>query len=789
MADDGSIGTLVLHITAEGASFTKELSDASGEMEGFGSTVVGAFTEIAAGAAVGVAALAAAAVAVASFVEEQAKMSLELTNTAAAMGVTTDTYQTLMNVGKETGAGADQLARSVFKLHQTIEEANEGNTKYQLSLAALGLDYKTLKDETPEQQLQAVASAFEAAGDRGAAYQAIMEILGSRSAPRMQEALKLIATDGLAGLTNAMKENGQIMSTELIAKLDEAQKNIEKFEEKWTVLKGELAGGVVGAVDEARLISTPDADLKSVQDITDKIAILKTRIADVQKETQGSWFSALFTGTGGAIDTMQTSVKELQDRLDAMNASQTAAATSHQKELAAASAAQDALAKQLTAQINATTNLGSTWDAEAKQLTDKQHLYESLTAVIDNQVTHLGQLDDMKQKGIITDKQANTLADQLSKTIVDSTQAIDGLVAKYNELANPALKFQNEITSINAMLKDGKITYNVAQVAIDQLNRSIDQIDRTRQFQSLTDLQRILADVDKNVRDVVSSANTFVASSADKGTKELTGDSTIDALITSQNQELTLTNTYNAQKLQLQKAYDTTVMNANKANDAATKKQYQDQATQLQALMLESDDRYLARVQAVQTARTHILVQAASSTFDSLASVMSDAFGKQSAAYKIAFGISKAFAIADSLISIQQGIAKAYTLGWPAGIVAAASIAAQTASIISNISAVALTFEGGGYTGGGVRGGGLDGHGGFMAMLHPQEQVIDLTKGQSPAADESGGNTHINITQQFTGGVTKSDLQASQEATKQNTIKAVMDGVQRGGQFRRALQR
>jgi hypothetical protein len=34
-------------------------------------------------------------------------------------------------------------------------------------------------------------------------------------------------------------------------------------------------------------------------------------------------------------------------------------------------------------------------------------------------------------------------------------------------------------------------------------------------------------------------------------------------------------------------------------------------------------------------------------------------------------------------------------------------------------------FAGGGYTGNGPRSGGLDGRGGFMAMLHPQEEVID----------------------------------------------------------------
>ncbi|MCB5199019.1 hypothetical protein LGQ03_07185 [Loktanella sp. TSTF-M6] len=38
------------------------------------------------------------------------------------------------------------------------------------------------------------------------------------------------------------------------------------------------------------------------------------------------------------------------------------------------------------------------------------------------------------------------------------------------------------------------------------------------------------------------------------------------------------------------------------------------------------------------------------------------------------------------------------------------------------------SFAGGGYTGGGARSGGMDGKGGFMAMLHPNETVIDHTR-------------------------------------------------------------
>jgi len=50
-----------------------------------------------------------------------------------------------------------------------------------------------------------------------------------------------------------------------------------------------------------------------------------------------------------------------------------------------------------------------------------------------------------------------------------------------------------------------------------------------------------------------------------------------------------------------------------------------------------------------------------------------------------------------------------------------------------------LSFDGGGFTGMGARAGGIDGKGGFPAILHPNETVIDHTKGGA-----AGGVTIIN---------------------------------------------
>lgn len=53
------------------------------------------------------------------------------------------------------------------------------------------------------------------------------------------------------------------------------------------------------------------------------------------------------------------------------------------------------------------------------------------------------------------------------------------------------------------------------------------------------------------------------------------------------------------------------------------------------------------------------------------------------------------------------------------------------------------SFDGGGYTGSGSRSGGIDGKGGFPAILHPNETVVDHTKGQSLSSGQQ--SVHVTV--------------------------------------------
>ena len=79
-----------------------------------------------------------------------------------------------------------------------------------------------------------------------------------------------------------------------------------------------------------------------------------------------------------------------------------------------------------------------------------------------------------------------------------------------------------------------------------------------------------------------------------------------------------------------------------------------------------------------------------------------------------------------------------------------------------------MSFDGGGYTGSGARAGGLDGKGGFMAMLHPNETVLDHSKGQGAAQP-------ITVVQNFTvGDVASVSLVRQAVAGSERRIAAAM---------------
>lgn len=144
---------------------------------------------------------------------------------------------------------------------------------------------------------------------------------------------------------------------------------------------------------------------------------------------------------------------------------------------------------------------------------------------------------------------------------------------------------------------------------------------------------------------------------------------------------------------------------------------------------------------------------------------------------KKAFALQKAVQIGQAIMNTHTAATKALAAyPPPLGAVFAALAVANGMAQVAQIKA--QSFEGGGFTGFGARAGGLDGKGGFPAILHPNETVIDHTK---PGNKMSAPTINIvnNVDASGSGADVDQKIVAAMEVTSQQTVKQVQDLLRR----------
>ena len=137
------------------------------------------------------------------------------------------------------------------------------------------------------------------------------------------------------------------------------------------------------------------------------------------------------------------------------------------------------------------------------------------------------------------------------------------------------------------------------------------------------------------------------------------------------------------------------------------------------------------------------------------------------------FALNKAFQIAQAVMQTYQGATLALSSYPPP--LSFIMAGAQVAAGLGQVAQIrAQSFEGGGFTGRGARSGGIDGRGGFFSVLHPNESVIDHTKGQA------GGITIINnVDAKGADASVDMKIQAAMQQASQQTVSTIQDLMRR----------
>lgn len=159
------------------------------------------------------------------------------------------------------------------------------------------------------------------------------------------------------------------------------------------------------------------------------------------------------------------------------------------------------------------------------------------------------------------------------------------------------------------------------------------------------------------------------------------------------------------------------------------------------------------------------------------------AFAKNS---KKAAALQKTIQIAQATMNTITGATAALKLPFPANLAAAAITIAKGMGMVATIRS--QSFDGGGFTGRGARTGGVDGKGGFPAILHPNETVIDHTRGSGASA--LGETVVVNQTINVTTGVqstVRAEIANLMPQISEAAQNAVLEARMRGGAYSKQL--
>lgn len=185
--------------------------------------------------------------------------------------------------------------------------------------------------------------------------------------------------------------------------------------------------------------------------------------------------------------------------------------------------------------------------------------------------------------------------------------------------------------------------------------------------------------------------------------------------------------------------------------------------TFFQEQQMAAQTKYDAFMAASDTKRTGIVIGELNNQFGAIASNNEKLFK-----------LNKSFQIAQAVMQTYQGATLALSsYPPPVNFIMAAATIASGLGQVAQIKA--QSFDGGGFTGNGSRSGGVDGKGGFPAILHPRETIVDHTKGQA------GGITIVNnIDAKGADAGVEMKIRNAMQQSSQQTIATVQDLMRRG---------
>lgn len=159
--------------------------------------------------------------------KEFTELGKEIVNNAAKAGIGVESYQALNHSFEESGNDAGDLIRILTRLQDASSELSD--PKKVKAFADLGISMQEMQSLAPDQLLEKIAIAYNAASDKAALFKDITDIVGLKAVPALRSALEELGSKGLSALVKDYENSGRMIDKATAESLKEAGKNWDQF--------------------------------------------------------------------------------------------------------------------------------------------------------------------------------------------------------------------------------------------------------------------------------------------------------------------------------------------------------------------------------------------------------------------------------------------------------------------------------------------------------------------------------------------------------------------------------
>lgn len=695
-----SLGTLTIDLIAKVGGFVQGMDKAERSSQKWREQLKKDAKEVGASiAAIGVAAATAAVgigVAGLSIVKNTAQQVTEADRWAKSLKMSTQDLLSWQYAAEQAGLTGDNIADIFKDINDKVGDAvlNKSGEAAQ-ALDTLGLSAEKLSKQSPDKQLMAISSALQKIPSQ-AGKTNILESLGND----LSKMLPLFDNNNekLKQFIQLSKDFGVAPPQEDIDNLVKVNQFFQDIETSARGLKMEIASGLAkvdlsplqDGLDDIRDVFTDPAVLQGISDLVGEAISLAGVVGRIAGGLGAiaSYTRSRVGAVSGNYDASEYG--DVQQRIEFLN--NKGNQSKEQKEEL------DFLTKRLNF-LRALKGATPTPEESQRAAKGMRSLLTDMGVEqpSDNNY-NLGQNESNQKQ---TEKKDPTAA-KLQNAFKSVEQSYLQQIALVDQLTGKT-KNATEVEKLHFDIASGRLVglNKAQQTRLEGLASEVDKYNALSKFRDLQDelltpeekLLKTTKERFKVLKDIQGLPGVS-KEEVKKATKAITEDSFadmpnftgIDPMFGGQLGELRKVD--DAQKEQ-EKWYQNQLDLLEQNRQARS-----DLNEEWDARELELKKKHQDEMNRLDDARNQLMLSSVVDGLGSMVDMTRTAFGEQSGIYKAAFAVQKAAAIAQSIIAIQQGIAMAAANPFPYNLAAMASVAASTASIVSNISAVGMAHDG-----------------------------------------------------------------------------------------------